>query len=460
MTSPASNKLSVSISVHVDTPYRRSTMTVLGLKVRSDDVVSGVKSRVSAIAMIPFPDQTVLFAGKPLPDTGRLDECALEDGVFLDFVVCASDDIFAEQLAELIESNSDDEELSATQLGTLYFYKHGASASQALRILGCVWGEKFRDFLWRHPRFSLERGRVMLAPSGPGSPSSKAKAAGMCQNQAFLNLHAQLVSDHAIEQANVAMDHLCALVPDLLFFRVERVLRGGSVGTGLAIAGSVTAELLFIVKGLPNVKLERTLPSLHNSTAAILQERLVGSAGVVRVWQAGEAVRVQMNEAVPVDLFFVPASWSCTGPGQTFPWNQVQSDHAKNVRKAVRAEQTITFMQSLPEPLKMTIRVLKWWRGKWQWAASKTCPSDELLEYVAAWTANEYPPQDLYTAVMNAIATLARFAELKALSHPQDLSPAGECMFHVWNMADFLFFDFSEMVSYAQATQESLSASE
>lgn len=463
------------ISVHVDTPYKTSTMTVLGLKVRYDDLVSSVKGRISSIAMIPFPEQALLHSGKPLPDNAQLDECGLEDGTFLDFVVYASDEIFAEQLADLIVSSSDPD-MSASQLGTLYFYKHGASASQALRILGCAWGEKFRDFLWRHPRFAMEKGCVTLTPSVPGTPSaagSPSRARGVAlpagQNQAFVNLHAQLASDSAIEQTSLAMDHLCALIPDLLFFHVERVVRGGSAGTETAVASSVTAELLFVVRGLPTANLERTLPSLHCSTAAILQNELVGLVGVERVWQAGEAVRVLMDGAIAVDLLFAPAAWSFSEGEQRAAFEQARragaSESSRKIRAAAEAEQKFRFLRGLPEPLKMTIRMLKWWRGKWQWSGSGGQPSDELLEYVAVWSCVESQPQDLYTAVMNAIAKLARFSELIALPHSDaggfaskyfngeelpGAAPLG------WNDGEFRSFDATEMMSYAKATQESL----
>lgn len=455
-------------------------MTVLGLKVRPDDLVSSVKARVSTIAMIPFPEQALMCSGKPLPDAARLDECALADGAFLDFVVCASDDIFADQLADIISFQSDPD-LSATQLGALYFYKHGASANQALRILSCTWGEKFRDFLWRHPRFVLEKaaskGRVTLAPNSPSSPS-RAKNPAADQNQAFVNLHAQLVNDRDIEQANLAMDRLCTLVPDLFFFHVERVVRGGSAGTGTAVAGSATAELLFVVRGLPTANLERTLPSLHCSTAAILQHKLVGLVGVESVWQAGETVRVQMQGQILVDLIFAPAEWSVSEgeAAQDRTWSQAcqgggDLEPCSRIRRAASAERTYMFLQALPERVKMTIRMLKWWRAKWQWSSPGTRPSDELLEYVAAWTSTESPPPDLCTALMNALGMLARFSERSLVPSSKALALAkkdcsggtlpgspssGEQMFCVWNVEDMMSFDASEMMSFAQATQDSL----
>lgn len=478
MASPTNGKkLSVNISVHVDTPYRSSTMTVLGLKVRADDLVSNIKSRVSSSTMIPFPDQALFFGGRCLPDGSRLDECGLEDGTFLDFVVRASDEVFAEQLTELIQSNSD-QDMSATELGTLYFYKHGASASQALRILGCIWGEKFRDFLWRHPRFCLEKGRVTLSASTP----SVVKVHSAGQNQAFLNLHAQLMGNRALENASRALRHVCDLVPRLLFLNVARVVPGGSAASGTAVAGSITAEAVLLIRGLPLTGLERTLPNLVTSTTAALQEQLVGTAGIERIWHGGEVVRMQVEGSVQVDVRFAPADRAYTdtvgamSEQKTKPSNgREQPEAARRVLTACFAERKNQFIHALPEPVKMTIRLLKWWRGKCQWSTSKACPSDQLLELVAAWSSADSQPTDLHTAVMNVIGLLARFKELKATwnsdvlcygeerINPSMLSETPLLVDPVnpfVNLAEPQSFDPSEMMSSAQATRASFFSSE
>jgi hypothetical protein len=106
--------------------------------------------------MIPFPEQDLLLNGVVLTDDAKLAQCGITDGVSLEFVVKAADASLAKQLAELLQAR----DLSLDELGLLYCYKHGVSASQALKILGHE--GKLQDFLKEQKNFVFENGRVTL----------------------------------------------------------------------------------------------------------------------------------------------------------------------------------------------------------------------------------------------------------------------------------------------------------
>lgn len=462
------DRLVVNISVRIDTPYKSSTLAVLTLKLRSDELVANVKQRVSTTELIPFPDQILVFGGQVLPDMLTLCESGVKDGSFVDFVVRASEEIFVEQLIDLVVSRPN-LDLSPNQLGMLYFYRYNASANQALKILGCGWGEKFRDFLRRQPRFSVDKGRVVVTVL-----PSVASHAYSSHNQVFLNLHAQITNTSAIERVTMALDGACQVVTNALFLNVDRVAKGGSAVMNTAILGSMTAEGVILLTGLPPTGLEKIMPKLLSTATAALKEKLLGAAGVEGVWTAGEAVRVRLEGPFEVDFRFAPSLGSthsqrlraaCERLAK--PANREQRELERKVYASSLAERKILFVQQMPEPVKMTVRMLKWWREQRTWSSIKTWPSDDLLTFGAAWSHLETQPADLYTAVMNALYVLGRFMELRASWTADTLcyskSDVSEAMWHerpllmdpvipFANLADRKSFDPIEMMAYAQNT--------
>jgi len=122
------------------------------------DTVLALKERIMMAQVIPFPDQEMSLVGSgPLADASRLADAGVCDGSELELHVKAGDGVLAGQLSELLQAR----DLSADELGLLYCYKHGASISQALKLLGHSSG-KLQDFMKGQKKFQLENGRVAL----------------------------------------------------------------------------------------------------------------------------------------------------------------------------------------------------------------------------------------------------------------------------------------------------------
>merc|ERR1719387_1430131 len=83
-----------------------------------------------------------------------LGQCGVSDAATLDFVIKATEESLAQQLAGLLQAR----DLSSDELGLLYCYKHGVNINQALKTIG--WTEKFPDFIRKQKHLSIENGRV------------------------------------------------------------------------------------------------------------------------------------------------------------------------------------------------------------------------------------------------------------------------------------------------------------
>jgi hypothetical protein len=240
----------------------------LPLKVNSGETVQNIKRRVSEAELLPFPDQELLLSGRTLGDGEQVLKCLKESGLrTLDLVVRPSEKCFARQLMELLLARAS-RASSPDELSLLYCYRHGASVTRALKLLGSK--EKFADFLKRQELFVMQNGCLMLAPTG-------------------IVKTARLL-DSILEAAS--------------FLNISRVERQAGLGNQLA-ANTMKATLF--LGGLPPADQGqgRWLPGLLKSVAAGLQERLSGS-NIQSISVAEDLVQVRAEDGTGVDLSISP----------------------------------------------------------------------------------------------------------------------------------------------------------
>jgi len=126
------------------------------LVVGAADTVSAVKERVTALQLIPFAEQDLKLDGQVLQDEKCLSDCGVKEGSSLDFEVKASESSLVRQLGDLLQAR----DLSTTELGMLYCYKHGVHINLAMKMIGHE--GKLADFLQKQKGLSLDNGRVTL----------------------------------------------------------------------------------------------------------------------------------------------------------------------------------------------------------------------------------------------------------------------------------------------------------
>lgn len=123
------------------------------------------------------------------------------------------------------------------------------------------------------------------------------------------------------------------------------------------------------------------------------------------------------------------------------------------------------FIAKQPGQVKVTMRLLKWWRDQQQWSGANTRPSDDLIELLTVHSAQQSKPQDQQTAVANVLALMKRFDELNitwtnfykkseiweplANQRPLVMDPVNPYL----NLADPQVFDPRDVMSFASQTR-------
>lgn len=435
------DKLKVVISVAFQVPSGAgSDSESLDFVAGADEMVWKVKERVAASEMIPFPDQDLLLNGVALDDSKTLWDSGVKEGSSLAFVVHASEIVFARQLCDLLRARP----LAVTELSQLYCSKHGVPASQALKMLG--WSQKFPAFLKKASDspgygFEVEGPRVSLLAHGVcGQPASHAE-----QNQPYMQLHDKVSGKAFRQKLSDALNSVVEFVTKNTFLNIERIVKGGSVGKDTAIVGVEDADVMLFVD-MPNLDQTSWLNGLLQSVTSGLQEASGSESGFEAIEVLGEAVCVRTKDIV-VHFHIVPV-----------------------VGKAIVAHRA-RFMEKQPEAVKVTMRLIKWWREQQFWSTPLSEPSDDLLELVTAYSAAQSTPVDQRAAVKDVLAHLARLDQLcvnwppggntaraynkddvhQALleQRPLLMDPSDPAV----NVVDAAAFDIGELTATAQSTK-------
>jgi hypothetical protein len=174
-----------------------------------------------------------------------------------------------------------------------------------------------------------------------------------------------------------------------------------------------------------------------------------------------DSVHMKVKGCVEVDLRFSPDfetySEVIQAMGKQCP------DMRKHFNTALVNDQ-VQFVSKQPGQVKVTMRLLKWWRNQQRWSSALTTPSDDLLELIAVYSALQTKPRDQRMAIANAMSLMARFEELRIVwsnfygkediwspllqQRPLLMDPVNPYV----NIADPQSFDASELMSLAKST--------
>jgi hypothetical protein len=415
-----------------------------------------------------------------------LTECGISDGTEVELSVRTSEESLVDSLQELLQAR----DLSLEELCLLYCYKHGVSINQVLQSIGTQ--ERFSNFVSRHSVFSCKAGRISLskdaktavkedtqsvAPRTAAAPPPWRNVAKPASTEpapttvvdaaagsscAYLELHTKISGRAFSSKATQALNEITTTVSEKLFLNIDHVVGGGSVGRGTVIGGATDAELVFFLKDLPIAGQLRWLPALHKAVVGVLNEHLGASHGVENVHATPDSVKLSVRGVVVVDLKFVPVFESYANTLKFLA--QEGPETRKRLGAALLKERT-NFISKQPGQVKVTMRLLKWWRDQQQWSRAMSRPSDDLLELLTVHSATQSKPQDQQSAVGNVLALMTRFDELcitwtnfykktdiwepLANQRPLVMDPVNPYL----NLADPQSFDPRDMMSFASQTR-------
>lgn len=477
-------KVSVKVATNLNSQVIGQTVDLFA---KEGDSIQALKAKIMESQMIAFREQDLLLNGEILAETKSLTECGISDGTEVELSVRTSEASLVDSLQELLQAR----DLSLEELCLLYCYKHGVSINQVLQSIGTQ--ERFSNFVSRHSVFSCKGGRISLSKDSKVSSTkdetqpvavrstalppwrTAAKAVSVDTTSpppavettagtgcAYLELHTKISGRAFSSKATQALNEITSTVSDKLFLNIDHVVGGGSVGRGTVIGGATDAELVFFLKDLPVAGQLRWLPALHKAVVGVLNEHLGASHGVENVHATPDSVKLSVRGVVAVDLRFVPVFESYANTLKILA--QEGPETRKKLGAALMKERT-NFISKQPGQVKVTMRLLKWWRDQQQWSRAMSRPSDDLLELLTVYSATQCKPQDQQTAVSNVLALMARFDELcvtwsnfykktdiwEPLSNqrPLVMDPVNPYL----NLADPQTFDPRDLMSFASQTR-------
>jgi len=477
-------KVSVKVATNLNSQVVGQTVDLFA---KEGDSIQALKAKIMESQMIAFREQDLLLNGEILAETKSLTECGISDGTEVELSVRTSEVSLVDSLQELLQAR----DLSLEELCLLYCYKHGVSINQVLQSIGTQ--ERFSNFVSRHSVFSCKGGRISLSKDSkvsstkeetqpvavrstappPWRTAAKTVSADTTAPPpvvettagtgcAYLELHTKISGRAFSSKATQALNEITTTVSDKLFLNIDHVVGGGSVGRGTVIGGATDAELVFFLKDLPVAGQLRWLPALHKAVVGVLNEHLGASHGVENVHATPDSVKLSVRGVVVVDLRFVPVFESYANTLKFLA--QEGPETRKKLGAALMKERT-NFISKQPGQVKVTMRLLKWWRDQQQWSRAMSRPSDDLLELLTVYSATQSKPQDQQTAVSNVLALMARFDELcvtwsnfykktdiwEPLSNqrPLVMDPVNPYL----NLADPQTFDPRDLMSFASQTR-------
>lgn len=305
---------------------------------------------------------------------------------------------------------------------------------------------------------------IVEPPPGLGvapPPPECATALYSAESQPYLDLHNKICSRSFNSRVVQALGELVETVSEASCLNVARVVKGGSVGKGTSISGVVDAEVVFFLNGLPPSGHDRWLPPLVRAMAGTLAERLGEEKHLEGIRATEDSVQLRVKGLVSVDLRFSPVYESYASAVQA---QGSQGPEVRRLYAPALVEERVQFIVRQPGSVKVTIRLLKWWRDQQEWSSKLTRPSDDILELMAVYSAVQTKPADQCTAIANVMALLSRFDELRIVwsnyytkndiwapllrQRPLLMDPVNPYV----NIADPQGFDGSELMALAQTT--------
>jgi hypothetical protein len=279
-------------------------------------------------------------------------------------------------------------------------------------------------------------------------------------SEQYMELHNRISSRSFNSKAIQILADVVEIVLLNICLNVDHVVKGGSVGKGTAFIGCTDAEAAFFLKGLPCVGKDSWLPPLLKAVVGMLTEQLESRKDVESIGIRGDSVQLCLKDMV-VELRFTPAFDAYSEVLQVM---KVCDTEARKAYAASLAKERVQFISRQPGHVKVTMRLLKWWRDQQPWSSKLTWPKDEVLELMAIYSAVQTKPGDQRIAIANVMSLLSRFNEMRIVwsnyygkddvwapllrQRPLLMDPTNPSV----NVADAQAFDAQELMEFARTT--------
>lgn len=277
----------------------------------------------------------------------------------------------------------------------------------------------------------------------------------------YTDLHNKISGRTFSSKASQALVEIVDALSSAVFLQADHIVKGGSIGKGVAISGVTDAEVVFFLPGLPHGGHERWMQPLLKAVAGTLNESLGSRPGYKGIHATEDSVQMCVRGIIQVDLRFSPVFNTYA---QVVQLLGEQGPEARRLFAASLVEERVQFISRQPGTVKATIRLMKWWRDQQDWSSNLVRPKDEVLELITVYSAIQTKPGDQRKAVANVMSLLSRFDELRIVwsnyyskgdvwapllrQRPLLMDPVNPFV----NIADPQAFDARELMALAQTT--------
>merc|ERR1719298_97153 len=359
-------------------------LKTIGIDAKLGDFIKGRKEFVLEGAKISMVrDDTTL---KPLSVANQLEEILREHGPTMEVTALCSKFIqkFHVSVANVVQMRPMDFIMQEKEK----FAMIGASSVTLKEFeskeKAKVEGSSLRMARSKSPQ--VARPQRQGTPTRQSAPSRPAQLPKIEQNdEMYQELHNKISSRSFNSRVAQALSTVKEVVEEKTFLNVVELVKGGSVGKGTAITDCEDAELVFFVKGLPTEGHQKWLPPLLRSVQSTLEANLPEDM-YTSIQCTDDSVQMDMKGTITVHMRFSPAFENYVKTVQALG---ALGPYARKPFEPSFVKERTQFVAKQPGHVKVTMRLLKWWRDQQAWSCALTRPSDFALELIAIYASQQ-----------------------------------------------------------------------
>merc|ERR1719440_1988460 len=353
-------------------------LKTIGIDAKLGDFIKGRKEFVLEGAKISMVrDDTTL---KPLSVANQLEEILREHGPTMEVTALCSKFIqkFHVSVANVVQMRPMDfimqEKEKFAMIGASSVTLKEFESKEKAKVAG----SSLRMARSKSPQ--VARPQRQSAPTRPVQPPKIEQ-----NDEMYQELHNKISSRSVNSRVAQALSTVKEVVEEKTFLNVVEVVQGGSVGKGTAITDCEDAELVFFVKGLPTEGHQKWMAPLLRSVQSTLSLNFPSDM-LASMECTDDSVRMDVKGGLVVNVRFSPAFENYVETVQALG---MLGPYARKPFEPSFVKERTQFVAKQPGHVKVTMRLMKWWRDQQAWSCALTTPSDYVLELIVIYAAQQ-----------------------------------------------------------------------
>jgi len=298
---------------------------------------------------------------------------------------------------------------------------------------------------------------------------SAQEASDASEAEKFVELHSTIYSKSFNTEATNRVNELVSILSGIEVLNSSCIAVGGSVAKGTMISSHADAEVVVFSREVDAAFPGTSMQSLLSATAGVLAASR-DSLCLDDVEQLDHSLLVHMkcSGSLTVRVYMAPVFENHAEALQVVGDEVVFGENGADARKLYSpsfVRERTQFVARQPSSVKMTIRLIKWWRDQQTWHGDLARPCDDILELATIYSAATKKPKDQADAIEHVLELFSKFKKVKVIwsnHYSKDdvwgpllrqkallMDPANPYV----NVADPSTFDPRELIELARSAQ-------